>query len=243
MTKRPIIGITLDWQKDGSFSTAPYYALRDNYCEAIYKAGGLPITIPYISEALDSYFDQIDGLLSPGGDFALNPDWYVDQNEPLPFDATPRLDFDVAMIRKALNHNMPVLGICAGMQIMGGISGCKLTPNIHNYIDTTINHASGGLKRIEYIHDISIAKGTKLYQIIQKDHLKVNSAHQEAIVSVPDDVIISGVSPDGVIEAIELPQYRYAIGIQWHPEFFIDKNESIVIFQSFVNAVNESLCS
>lgn len=242
MKSRPVIGITLDWQKDGSFSTAPYYALRDNYCEAIYKAGGLPITIPYIADAIDSYFAQIDGLLSPGGDFALDPSWYVNQDEPMPFESTPRLEFDVAMITRALAQNMPVLGICAGMQIMGGIKGCKLTPNIHKYTDTAINHSSGGLKRLEYIHNISVKEGSFLHSITKKQQFKVNSAHQEAIVSAPDTVTVSAVSPeDGVIEAIELPEYRYAVGVQWHPEFFLNSPESSLLFTSFIDAVNESI--
>jgi len=235
---KPLIGITLDFVHKGSFSPRPHYAIRESYFKAVAAAGGTPIAIPFVKESIDEYLSLIKGLIVPGGDFGLDASWYVNDEKP-GFEATPRLDFDVEIMQKALAKNIPLLGICAGMQILGGMMGCKLTSNINKYIGTRLCH-SGGVNAEEYAHDIHIEKGSMLNKITGLNDMPVNSRHQEGIVEISDKVNLAGKSDDGVIEAIEVKGKEFALGIQWHPEFFITDGEpNFKLFQALVKAAGK----
>jgi putative glutamine amidotransferase len=232
--RRPIIGITLDWQKEGTYSKRPHFALREHYFESIYAAGGLPMAIPMLAAGIPAYMDSIQGLLIPGGGFASPDSWYVDLHEPAPYEPSPRLDFDMAILRQALAIDMPVLGICAGMQILGGVEGCRMTRNVHKHIETDIDHLDEKPAE-EYAHSVAVKPDTLLAKIVRRAEFDVNTAHKEAIVEVPAHVVVNATAPDGVIEGIELPKYRFALGVQWHPEFFITEGDpNMEIIKAFV---------
>jgi len=236
---KPLIGITLDSQEEGSFSARPHFALRKRYFEAISKAGGLGIGIPHITEDIEEYLDQVSALVVPGGGFATPDEWYIDPNEPKPYESSPRLAFDVAIIEAALKRDMPLLCICAGMQILGGILGCKLTPNVNKYLNSSIDHLNEKPAE-EYGHAVEVEPNTLLHKIVQCNKFDVNTAHQEAIVEAPDNVVINCKAPDGCIEGIELPNHKFALGVQWHPEFFTTQGEkSFEIIQAFVKCAKD----
>lgn len=214
------IGVTLDIAPSGSFSKRPHYALRVHYFDAVSYTGALPVPVPHLSDRIEDYLDNIDGLLVPGGGFASPKDWYEEPGADMPYEPSARLQYDLAVIEAALKRDMPVLGICAGMQLMAGLRGCKMTHNVHTRYDTAIDHMNGAPAE-EYCHAVHVVSGTLLAEMYGAENAPdVNSAHCEAVVSCPEGVIISATAPDGVIEAIELPQHRFALGVQWHPEFF-----------------------
>jgi len=237
---RPIIGITLDWEEKGTFSKRPYYALRESYFDIIYEAGGLPFAIPYISGAIDEYLDQVSALVVPGGDFALQKDWYINPEEEKPYAASKRLSFDITITKRATERNIPFLGICAGMQTLGGISGARMTPNVGKHLNTKINHLNHR-PPTEFAHDIKVEKNSLLYKITGKETFAVNTAHTEAIIETPSNILVSGVADDGVIEAIELRDKEFALGVQWHPEFFIadHTDPNFLIFKALVDKARE----
>jgi len=231
---RPIIGITMDWEEKGTFSKRPYYALRESYFDIIYKAGGLPLAIPYIAEAIDEYLARISALVVPGGDFALSRDWYMDPDEEKPWPPSKRLDFDMAIIKRALDKNIPFLGICAGMQVMGGVSGAKMTPNVNKYLSTSIDHRNQNPPD-QFAHEVKVVTNSLLHRITGKENFPVNTAHSEAIIETPQNILISAKAEDGGIEAIERTDKDFAIGLQWHPEFFLDDdNPGLLIFKALV---------
>jgi putative glutamine amidotransferase len=235
---RPLIGLTLDWQETGTFSRLPHYALREHYFASIYAAGGLPVAIPHDAEAIHEYLDLVAGLVVPGGDFGLLKSWYIDPEAPKPYAPSPRLAFDMAIIEQALARNMPLFTICAGMQIMGCMLGCKMTPDIQNYSGTkTLHHQEP--KREEYVHNVTLTPGTRLATIVGEKEIGVNTSHREAIVSVPENgsVVINAVAADNVIEGIESPHKKFAIGVQWHPEFFYKSDTPhLKMFKALVEA-------
>lgn len=236
---RPIIGITLDWEEKGTFSKRPYYALRESYFDIIYKAGGLPVAIPYIHSAIDEYLNNISAIIVPGGDFALKKEWYVNPDEEKPYPPSKRLEFDMAIATRALDMNVPFLGICAGMQIMGGVSGAKMTPNVQKYLNTEISHRDHR-PATEFAHNVKVEKKSLLYKITGKEFFPVNTAHSEAIVETPNNILVSGVADDGVIEAIERTDKDFAIGVQWHPEFFLDESDpSFLIVKALVQKASK----
>ncbi|PIR32178.1 MAG: hypothetical protein COV36_04895, partial [Alphaproteobacteria bacterium CG11_big_fil_rev_8_21_14_0_20_44_7] len=180
MTKKPIIGVTLDFLENGSFSPRPHYAIRDSYFNAIAKAGGIPIGIPFQSQLIDEYLERVDGIIIPGGDFALEPAWYVEGEKPA-FPPSSRLNFDIEIIKKALAKNTPLLGICAGMQILAGMHGAKLSSNIQKYSSTNSSHR--GIDATEYTHNVLVESGSVLSKITNKAEFAVNSHHTEGVVS------------------------------------------------------------
>jgi putative glutamine amidotransferase len=235
MAEAPLIGITLDHQESGSFSKRPHYAVRTAYFEAVAAAGGLPIGIPHHKESLARYLELVDGLVVPGGGFATPEAWYVDPDEPKAYEDSPRAAFDIAIIEGALARDLPLLGICAGMQELACVGGAKMTRNVHKFHSTSVDHKNG--KPESFAHDVTVESGTRLADIVGAGRLPVNTAHVEAIVQVKPPVRISARSPDGVIEAIELTQHRFAIGVQWHPEFFIaEAGPHLALFQALVAA-------
>lgn len=211
----PRIGISLDWAPQGDFSSEPYYALRQQYIDAIYAAGGLPVPLPYLESAVEDYLDMVDGVVIPGGDFGFPKAWYANPGDQSPFEASPRLTFDMALITHTLERELPLLTICAGMQILACMHGCKLT----SHIDSTIDHH--GIHRKDHAHSVHITPDTLLHQIIQAPSISTNSSHREAVITPSPDIIVNAVADDGTIEGIELPYYPFAVGVQWHPEFFI----------------------
>ena len=226
INNKPIIGVLLDWQENGSFSKRPHYALRQAYFDAISWAGGVPIGLAYDEAHKQDYLSLIDGMLCPGGNFASPAEWYV-AGEETPYAPSPRAKYEVRLIKDALDKGVPVLGICGGMQVMGAAFGCKFTGDLHKYYETDIDHKKG-TPATEFAFDVTIKSDTKLHDIVGSDTMQVNAAHREAVVKHPDSVIVSAKNHIGVVEALEIPAYDFAIGVQWHPEFFTtdDKGES-----------------
>lgn len=239
MSKRPIIGIVLDEAldppQDGSaFARRPYYALRMAYFDAIARVGGAPIAIPYALEALDDYLALCDGWLIPGGDYRFDPSWYAAPPPPaLAAAPTLRRDFEVALIEKLFAQDRPVLGICNGMQVMAGAGGGKIAfvGHVPRADGSTVRHGdpATGVAR----HGVSVAQDTRLATLLGAA-LDVSSAHKEDVVALGPGAVAAAHAPDGVIEAVEYPGLRFAIGVQWHPE--LDAQAQSPLFTALIEA-------
>lgn len=238
MAKKPLIGILLDHAPEGSFSDLPHYALREHYFKAVEKAGGIPVGLAYTDNPED-YLDTIDGLLSPGGTFAYPEDWYEGENTTSPYEASERLEHDIQIIKGALDRDMPVLGICAGMQIMSVVTGGKLIPDLTAHFSDAADHLHS--PKSERAHEIKVSANTVLRSIIGEEDLSVNSWHREAVVSTGKDVAVSARSAtDDVVEAIEVTDKAFALGVQWHPEVQIAEDDgSEKLFVAFVSKASD----
>lgn len=244
--QRPIIGVLLDWAEGqaDSYSRFPYYALRTRYFEAIYMAGGLPIAIPLLADALPVYLSQLDGVLIPGGDYPFPEHCYEpalgSQVSPYAHSPSRRAALDAEMIHAAVSMDKPVLGICAGMQVLGAVFDCKLTGNVHGLNGNTINHRCTESEKPS--HDVTVRTETQLHRILEIEAIPVNSSHNEAIVRVSPSVIVNAWASDGIIEGIEIAGKKFALGVQWHPELLAvlgssaDFNPHRRLFEAFVQA-------
>ena len=233
--KRPLIGVTLDAEKPGGYSKFPWYALRQNYCEAVILAGGLPVALPHEPENATAYLDTLDGLVVTGGAFDVDPSLYGDADRhDTVVTKDRRTAFEMAMTRGALVRDMPVLGICGGQQLLHVALGGKLFQHIPDSVKDALAHEQPN-PRDEPGHDVAVAKGTKLHAIVGTETLAVNSAHHQAARDEPDGVVVNARSPDGVIEGIEAPAYRFCLGVQWHPEFHISEGDRR-LFRAFIEA-------
>ncbi len=231
--KKPLIGIVLDNEEKGAYSEYPYYVLRKHYFNAVIKAGGVPVGIDHSTESIEDYVQMLDGLLMPGGDYDIPPGVYGDKEvHESVVTKVGRLDFDWRITQAFLDADKPILGICAGEQLLAVMLGGTLI----QHIETDIDHYLSDREMVAHI--ITVTEGTLLHKIVGATTLGVNSHHHQSVKAVSDKLIVSARSSDDIIEAIEVKDKKFCLGVQWHPEFLINTSE-FKIFEAFILACKE----
>lgn len=235
MTQRPLIGITFDAQDPGGYANYPWYVLRENYCASIADAGGTPFPLIHDLRLVDEYVSRIDGLMITGGGHDVDPRLYgVSECHPTVVLKPRRTTFEMALAKAALAKNLPVLGICGGQQLINVTLGGTLIQHIPEEVPHSLEHRQQKDKHVP-CHPVKILKDTLLYQIVKKEEFSVNSIHHQAVKTLGTGVIVNAMAPDGIIEGIEAPAYRFCLGLQWHPEYIITAHDAS-IFQAFIEA-------
>lgn len=214
---KPIIGITGNFGDKGC-------ELAKGYYQSILKAGGSPIVIPPHTDitALNALLDKIDGIILSGGS-DVNPILF--DQDPIPqlrgINAE-RDEAEIQLICKAFDRQIPILGICRGMQLMVQTLGGTIYQDLASQYpepSTLIKH-SQDLAREKASHYVRIEEGTQLHQMFGS-RLAVNSFHHQAVSDPGPRFRVTARSADGVIEACESTEYKSLLGVQWHPETFI----------------------
>jgi putative glutamine amidotransferase len=226
MNNKPVIGVTLDAEKPGGYSKYPWYALRTNYAEAIAGAGGLPIALPHLPALAGDLLNRIDALVVTGGAFDVDPALYGDatRHASVTLKET-RTATELALVRGALERNMPVLGICGGHQLLAVVLGGTLIQHIPDSVPEALEHEQSN-PRHQPGHSIAIVPGTMLHRIVGAVKMQVNSAHHQAVRGPGPRAVVNARATDAVIEGIEDAGYRFCLGVQWHPEFLIDPGDA-----------------
>ncbi len=231
--KNPIIGITLDYENNGGYSKFPWYAIRENYLTCLHRFGAIPFPL-FHQNSVNSYFlKALDGLLITGGNFDINPTFYSETLDGSRIIKEKRTNFEIEIFNKFLETSKPILGICGGEQLMNVASGGDLIQDIDVSTNTNIKHEQLN-PRNEVSHEVNIKRNSKLFQIIQSEKIKVNSAHHQSVKKTGENFISSAFAPDNIIEAIEHTKHPWCFGLQWHPEFLIT-DADIAIIKDFVN--------
>jgi putative glutamine amidotransferase len=237
--KQPLIGITADSEQPGGYSKFPWYALRQNYCSAVSAAGGVPIILPHEPALVDHYLGMIDGLVVSGGAFDVDPALFGATSRHATVSLKEgRTDFELRMTQGALKADKPVLGICGGQQLLAVVLGGTLIQHIPDEVANPLAHEQPN-PRDQPGHGVTIKEGSLLHRIAGVTHVPVNSSHHQAVKSVPDNIVVDAVAPDGVIEGIEDPSRKFCIGVQWHPEFHISPAD-VRLFAAFIDAARET---
>ena len=213
---RPVIGITGNFE-DGQLR------LGRGYYDSIVAAGGVPLVIPPVADTdvIINSLSRIDGLLlSGGGD--VNPLWTGEEPSPLLHGINRERDLPELLItRLAFNRQIPILGICRGIQVLATALGGKVAQDLSllkiEEGKTLIKHSQDA-DRNESTHTVTVGRGTILSQIYDAPKLHVNSFHHQAVSDGGPRLRVSAVAPDGVIEAVESSEYKSILGVQWHPE-------------------------
>jgi putative glutamine amidotransferase len=219
-TNPPVIGITLDSEEPGGYSKYPWYALRQNYADAVAAAAGLPLALPHRPDLAEAMLDRLQALVITGGAFDVGPEIYGDATTHAATTLkSARTAAELALLRGALARDMPVLGICGGEQLLAVGLGGTLVQHIPDAIANALAHEQPN-PRHQPGHEVAITPGTRLAAITGVATLGVNSSHHQA-VRTPGSGRVNAIAPDGVIEGIEDPARRFCIGVQWHPEFLI----------------------
>jgi putative glutamine amidotransferase len=209
---RPRIGVTLDADDDrGS------YLLKASYVDAVLAAGGLPILLPHAPEAAAAYLALLDGLVVTGGAFDVPPDLYGEAPRRACGPTKPaRTAFEKELLAAALAARLPVLGVCGGMQLLNVVQGGTLYQDL--VADAGLSGHEQPAPKDVPSHEARVTPGTQLAALVGPAPLPVNSTHHQAVRDPGAGVLVSARAPDGVIEAIELPDLPFALGVQWHPE-------------------------
>ncbi|MBL8090549.1 MAG: gamma-glutamyl-gamma-aminobutyrate hydrolase family protein [Anaerolineales bacterium] len=231
---KPLIGITTYNAKN------PYgrdiAAVQHTYIQAVTQAGGVPVLIPAIlpTDDLNELYARLQGILfSGGGDISLK--YFDGENHPKIDLVDENRDVtELSLLRQSVENEKPFLAICRGMQIMNVALGGTLHTHIPDQIQNSLKHDNEEFKHIA--HPVNIDEDSKMAEIFGETLLQVNSLHHQAIKDLASNLRIVGHAPDGVIEAVELPDHPYAIGVQWHPEWLTDQSVMRRLFKSFVDA-------
>jgi putative glutamine amidotransferase len=232
---RPIIGVTLDSEPAGGWSKYPWYALRTNYAGAIASAGGLPVALPHHPELAAAYLDRLDALVVTGGAFDVDPALYGDGDRHGSVTLKEgRTAAELALVQGALSRDMPVLGICGGQQLLAVALGGSLIQHIPDSVANALAHEQPN-PRHEPGHAVRVVPGTLLHRIVGSTEMHVNSSHHQAVRHPGAHAIVDATAEDGVIEGVEDGRYRFCLGVQWHPEFLIDRGDRR-IFEALVAA-------
>ena len=226
--KKPIIGITLDIENTGNYSKFPWYAIRHNYLHSIEKFNAIPFPLFHSNKNTKNIFNILDGLIITGGNFDISPSTYGQKAEGARIIKNERTIFELEIFKLFINSKKPILGICGGEQLINIACKGSLIQDIHKHNSKSLLHEQIN-PRNQTSHKVSISKNTKLSKIIKKSSIEVNSAHHQAVDKLGKNLIISGVAKDGIIESIEHTKHNWCIGVQWHPEFLITKQDKLLI--------------
>ncbi|MGV1046917.1 MAG: gamma-glutamyl-gamma-aminobutyrate hydrolase family protein [Solirubrobacterales bacterium] len=190
-----------------------------NYVSAVQRAGGLAIVLPPDPAAVadpDLLLDRVDGLLMAGG-ADVDPASYGAEPHPETVGTWPERDaFEIALARRALARDLPLLGICRGMQLLNVALGGSLDQHLGDSIESSVHRSLAGSFGT---HRVRLAPGTLACAAAGTEGLLVMSHHHQGVDRLGEGLEVSGWSEgDDLVEAIELPERRFALGVVWHPE-------------------------
>ena len=225
---KPLIGVTPDFNAGDRKEWGgrePTYFLRARYVRAIEDLGGIPIVLPLVADlgARRRLLTHIDGLLLTGSGPDLAPEFYGErQRYKFQLMSQRRATFDLEMAQLAKAADLPLLGICGGMQALNVAFGGSLYQDIASQHARPLPHRQSA-PATQLSHTVKIASKSLLRRIVKTGTMRVNSSHHQSVKHVAPSLQASALAPDGIIEAIESPSQRFLLGIQWHPEFLFDR--------------------
>ncbi len=242
---KPLIGITTERAYLTPRDSQPrIQGALGSYVEAVVGAGGLPILIPLTLDGdnLSQVYGRLDGVLLPGGaDF--DPARFGARPHPAagPADADrDRLEID--LIRRAVDEDKPLLGVCRGAQAINVALGGTLIQDIPTEHATSIDHYRHYPEHplATIAHRVRVEEESRLAHILGAPIVDVNSRHHQALRELAPGLVVAARAPDGIVEAIELPGRAFVLGVQWHPENLQSQPEMKALFVEFVKACGAS---
>ena len=228
MERKPIIGISSSIIVDDSGSFAGYkraYVNKD-YVDAVVRAGGVPLIIPFTTnkEVIISQAQLIDGLILSYGQ---EPSQKLGETFP------ERDTYEMILLEESKKRNIPILGICRGSQLINVAAGGTLYQDLSLIPGNILKHNQVNKPTLK-THIIKIEENSIISSIFGKETM-VNSFHHQAIDKVADDFIVVARASDGVVEAIEHKTYKFLVAVQWHPEMLaVNCEKARVLFSKFV---------
>jgi putative glutamine amidotransferase len=237
---RPRIGVT-SWHRSDSDGRERWEAVRDTYTGAIRAAGGLPIILPIGGddpEAIADYLAAVDGLLFTGGE-DIAPAYYGEPRDERCQEPDPERDlFEIHLARASLAADVPMLGICRGLQVLNVAGGGTLYQDTACRPGTRDYHAASSAERQRLIHGVRLVPGSRLQAIMDVAESQVTSTHHQLVKDLAPGFQVGAESvEDGIVEGIEHPGHAFTVAVQWHPErIYNERAEHLALFRALVNA-------
>lgn len=210
--------------------------VTDTYIRAIHKANGLPILLPMVRSNLiiQDYASLCDGFLFCGGD-DITPLLFGEEPAKRLGKTDAGLDlFQIRLMQAVLDADKPILAICRGMQILNVALGGSIYQDL-SLAGETINHMQTSASRQDASHKVTFTAGSRMQRIFG-DFTYTNSFHHQSVNQLGAGLIATGHTGDGMIEAMERPGLPFTVGVQWHPECMLQKNDKMLrLFQFLVH--------
>jgi putative glutamine amidotransferase len=227
MSRKPVIGITTyltparfgDWDEQAALIPA-------SYVRAIEAAGGRALLVPPSEDGVEEILDRLDGLVFSGGS-DLDPELYGQEAHQETNGIVAERDrAEIALLKAALERDMPVLAVCRGSQVLNVAMGGDLVQHLPEVVgDEKHKHTPGEFAD----HDVDLAPGTRVQEILG-DHAPVKSHHHQGYGQLGEGLREAARAEDGTIEALEDPSRRFALGVLWHPE----AGEDFALFEALI---------
>jgi len=217
----------------------PRFGINQSYVRALTAAGCAPVLIPVLDDEdrLRAIYDRLDGIVFPGGADVAPEEYGEEPIDNLNVVEAPRDRTELMLARWAFAEDLPTLAICRGQQVLNVALGGTLYQDLRHQGVTTVEHSDAdGRARNALIHRVRLDPGSRLAQLIEETSIEVNSLHHQSVKDVAASLRVSGTSEDGVIEALESPDRRFWIAVQWHPEELDDLPWVQRLFTGFAHA-------
>jgi putative glutamine amidotransferase len=237
----PVIGLLTRPDHSAAWSGYRLYGQGAVYSQAVALAGGAPVLIPLElgKSAWRSLYERLDGLLLPGG-VDMDPAHYGEARHPDLGEVDDALDAaELVLTRWALEEDLPLLGICRGIQTLNVAAGGSLYQDLPAQFPGALQHrfSPPEYPRDHRGHTVHIQAGSRLAQVLETLDLPVNSRHHQAVKEAAPGFVVAARAPDGVIEGLEKPGARFCVGVQWHPESLAAGDpQMLALFEAFVQA-------
>ncbi len=233
MGSKPVIGITTySRDEDGKFF------LPGNYVDAVRRSGGLPLLLPHGESDPQDLVDILDGLILPGGG-DLDPSTYGGRaHETMYWIDAERDDMEIDLARRAVKMGLPTLGICRGTQVLNVALGGTLIEHLPDEVGDQTEHRAPPRKPVR--HRVTVQSGSRLARIMGHLEFDADSWHHQALRRVVPSLRVVARAPDGTIEAVEMPDHPWLIGVQWHPELSASTDP---VQQRLFHALIEAACA
>ena len=237
MSRYPVVGLPTLAIPPGP--KPPRYGINQSYVRALVAAGCAPVLIALMDdqERLRAIYERLDGIVFPGGADIAPGEYHEQPIDNLNVIEPDRDRTELVLARWAFDDDLPVLGICRGQQLLNVALGGSLYQDLRHQGVTQVEHSDAdGRARTALLHRVRLDPDSRLAQLIDETSIDVNSLHHQAVKSVAPELRVTGKSDDGVIEAIESPDRRFLIAVQWHPEEIDDLPWVRRLFQGFAKA-------
>ena len=243
---KPLIGITVNYDIKDEIGMVTHFGtvnqqwnyIASDYVDAIVKAGGVPVLLPIYGDpdVVRSVVDRLDGVLISGGNDVDPRRFGSRAHSYCGSICIPRDDQELELARYVIEEtNLPLLGICRGIQVMNIAMGGTVYQDLQKEGDYDM-HSAEMYPRTAIVHEVEFEESSRICQIYGDSVVGVNSYHHQAVKDLGTGFVATGKTEDGVIESMELPGDRFVVGVQWHPEMMVTSDIQPKIFKAFVTA-------
>jgi putative glutamine amidotransferase len=241
MMTYPVIGVTTMRRKTSA--GVALASLAEAYVDALIQAGASPVLVPNgLSEAaVDQLLPRLDGVLFTGGG-DIETSYYQEQTHPKVEGVEQNRDhLEIILLKRVVQESKPFLGICRGIQLINVGLGGTLYADIADQVAGSAKHDYyPGWKRDHLAHPVTVDEDSLLAGILGGGEFQVNSLHHQAVRELAPSLVATASAPDGIVEALELPDHPFGLAVQWHPEWLTAHPPMRALFHAFTEAAREN---